>query len=262
MSAANSDKQGTFTQTSAKNELPKWLINLRHDIAHGHQIPSLYNLKMGLDFGFQWLCDKYWEPQSTIIKGRPVDFSIFESLMHNIVDYDTSETPLNQDILYCFDGVVDIIVALLENQQLESVYMNNLSNLVYDKLEESASEPSALIKLLLKILEERLKEASAPEGCFNKLVSNQALLKPEFLELIEDEDTTPRFRIQTNFKGAWTDLLNILHQCGLLFSLIEKLVDVLVDISIGKESQKMAALWTQELFWALLHLKGNVCVFF
>lgn len=156
-------------------------------------------------------------------------------------------------------------MALLENQQLESVYMDNLSNLVYDKLEESTSEPSTLLTFLLKILEERLKEDSIPEDCFHKLVSDQGLLKLEFLEMVEDvedEDTTQKFRIQTDFKGAWIDLLNVLHKCGLLFSLIERLADVLMDISISKENQKMAALWIQELFCALLLLNKNVCIFF
>lgn len=59
--AASNDKQGTFYKTAEKNEIPSWLITLRHDIAHDPIIPSTSFLMKALHQCLEWVKKKYWD---------------------------------------------------------------------------------------------------------------------------------------------------------------------------------------------------------
>lgn len=57
-----------------QNELPNWLVSIRHDIAHSHKVPSLSMLEMSLKFCLEWLKEKYWGVQGD----NMVDFVVEE----------------------------------------------------------------------------------------------------------------------------------------------------------------------------------------
>ncbi|XP_066260050.1 uncharacterized protein [Euwallacea similis] len=233
LSAANSEKQGSFAKTSAKNELPKWLINLRHDVAHGHQIPCLFNLKMGLDFGFNWLREKYWEPQSKIIK----DFHIRCSSQ-------------DQQFVNAFNAFVDVTMSLFENCHLDDSYLNQINMLIRSRVGKTTSHLNIMSNVLFQIIDQMLRDfPKLDESCWSKLLSNEAMLKPHFdVTLIENES----IKLDATFRDIWKNLLNVLHNCGLLFVLVEKLFDVTGDISRKKSDKKMAALWINEILLALI----------
>lgn len=66
--AANNKKQGTFYETARKNNLPDWLINIRHDLAHDQKVPSKFMLQYCLNYCLDWLKREYWDVQYSIIK--------------------------------------------------------------------------------------------------------------------------------------------------------------------------------------------------
>ncbi|KAG8297677.1 Ribosomal biogenesis protein las1l [Homalodisca vitripennis] len=50
-----------------ENRIPDWLINLRHEAAHGNSVPALYLLRQASDVILQWLQDNYWEVEAGIM---------------------------------------------------------------------------------------------------------------------------------------------------------------------------------------------------
>lgn len=66
--AANNRKQGTFYETARRNNLPSWLINIRHDFAHDQKVPSKFMLQYCLNYCLEWLKKEYWDVQYGIIR--------------------------------------------------------------------------------------------------------------------------------------------------------------------------------------------------
>lgn len=66
--AANNKKQGTFYETARRNNLPDWLINIRHDLAHDQKVPSKFMLEYCLNFCLDWLKKEYWDAQYGITR--------------------------------------------------------------------------------------------------------------------------------------------------------------------------------------------------
>lgn len=64
--AANNKRQGTFYETARKHNLPDWLIDIRHDLAHHQKIPSKFILTFSLDYCLAWLKKEYWEVQDKL----------------------------------------------------------------------------------------------------------------------------------------------------------------------------------------------------
>ncbi|CAG9770284.1 unnamed protein product [Ceutorhynchus assimilis] len=234
LSAANSEKQGSFTKTSAKNELPKWLINLRHDIAHGHQIPSLNNLKIALDYGLEWLKRRYWEPQSKII-----------------TDYYIDEDSTNH-LSSCLKAYIEMNVALYEQQELKNDFIENIKSTINKKLNRSLIDPCAVLDILLEIIAQSLEKDRQIN--LDILISTDGLLRTYF-EKNEDGKET----LNIGFRNIWQSLLNTFMQHGLALVIIERLFNVISDISYAENCKKMAAVWINELLISLNRLKepGN-----
>ncbi|XP_060532961.1 uncharacterized protein LOC132705978 [Cylas formicarius] len=229
LSAANSEKQGDFARTSMKNELPKWLIILRHDIAHGHQIPSLSSLRMGLEYGLQWLKEKYWEPQCNILR-----------------DYVAIEECATEDLAVFLSVYVQVKMESFKNKGISEKAVQNI-------ILRSIIQMSDYGPVGVEILEEMIKQ-SLPLGqnksgigdCLkNVLVTDNALLfgKPESA------------KIDVEFKKLWSELLNILQEKKLLFVLIGKLYDITIDIEVSHTLKSVAALWIYEILLSLFALK-------
>lgn len=113
--ATNNDRQGTFQRTAHKNALPKWLIDIRHDIAHGHKLPSKCILELTLQQSLQWLMEKYWEAQDKIL------------------DYIVSETSQNGELYHLLTMYIYFNVSsFYENnsEELNNNYFEYVNDLI------------------------------------------------------------------------------------------------------------------------------------
>lgn len=48
-------KQTSLFQIAKQLQIPEWVVNLRHDAAHGHELPSIEVLRMAINVLLQWL---------------------------------------------------------------------------------------------------------------------------------------------------------------------------------------------------------------
>ncbi|XP_030747582.1 uncharacterized protein LOC115876048 [Sitophilus oryzae] len=234
LSAANSDKQGTFSRTSSKNELPKWLVNLRHDIAHGHQIPSKFNLQTGLNFGFKWLKEKYWRSQ----ENKLIDFygETNEGLVTNVKAY------------------VNLNMLLFKSSELDESYVDQIKQKFYKKYKKKINYPSEILEILEETIRQSLDADQSEKNVnelLNVLVSIEGLLKTN----LDSHTEQGEIKIIKDFRNIWKNIISLLHHFNLLFSLISKLFHEMSDVSNFDNTKKMASIWIRELLISLMYLK-------
>ncbi|XP_044270409.1 uncharacterized protein LOC123015043 [Tribolium madens] len=230
--AANSDKQGTFYKTARKNDLPKWLISLRHDVAHSHKVPPLSMLELGLKFCLDWLKDKYWDVQCE----NMTDF-IVEKAISTVIE----------------DGVY-----ILENLSENEVVQNNfeLMKKIIDFLGEAPRQTSykKVLECVLNRLREEIrnnKEASSDVIC-KSLVDNLTILSIE----LEVDETGVR-KIPSDSLNKWNNLLNIMHEIQIMPNFIYKLFNFVCNDKNDFLHREVASLWIKEIFLAVLSNCNN-----
>ncbi|XP_015590194.1 uncharacterized protein LOC107265336 [Cephus cinctus] len=57
-------KQISLFQIARQLKIPEWIVNLRHDTAHGHDLPSLSSLRLAANMLLTWLHDEYWASEA------------------------------------------------------------------------------------------------------------------------------------------------------------------------------------------------------
>lgn len=238
--AANSDRQGTFQRTAQKNALPRWLIDIRHDIAHGHKLPSKCVLEVALKQSLQWLKEKYWDVQDKIWDYIITD----ESQNNDIADLLTIYIYFNISSYYKDDTEkcnhvhlekVNEIIA--KNYRIRNIYNNGGMFLAVEELvrESFAKSRSKYFSNVTEII-----------------ISQNSLLK--FIPIYSIQDNT--YKIPKSFKNIWTKLLNITDNNRLLYELLSKLFEVTYNDLFSDSIRVKASLWIHEIFQGLNKTKA------
>ncbi|RZB40956.1 uncharacterized protein BDFB_006249, partial [Asbolus verrucosus] len=249
--AANSDKQGTFYKTALKNGLPKWLISIRHDIAHSHNVPSRSMLELSLKFCLDWLKEKYWEMQDECMSDLivdQVDDTSLEDAVHIYIHLSQSE------------GVLE------DNRELMERINKFISSQGRSQL--SAKKILEQVTIALKdIIKSNTQEAA--DKIFTLLVDNYFILLTDFevdmfgdflinVSFVTLLNISGKKKIPRSFISKWNNLLNILHETEIMPYFTYKLFDFVCDIRHDLLHQEVASLWIQEIFRGLINQKNNI----
>ncbi|CAH0546838.1 unnamed protein product [Brassicogethes aeneus] len=232
--ATNNDKQGKFTKTMADSDLPKWLINIRHDVAHNHKLPDLNILDLALTICFNWVKYNYWESQ----KDKIVDYIVTN------VDYPSS-------IVNVFTVYVDLILKVYHNQEPETYsqeFLDKVNLCIPKRVNSITYNPVGVVCYLEKLLQDKVTvdNAKSIRKVFAQyLVSENTLLS----KIYENNDEGKRFRYM------WKNLLNILHEKDMLFDVINQLFEETHNALLCNARRRTASLWINELFKALVKSK-------
>ncbi|XP_056637911.1 uncharacterized protein LOC130445987 [Diorhabda sublineata] len=235
--AANNDKQGTFNKTVLRNDLPKWLIDIRHDIAHSNKLPSKTMLELALNYSFEWLIEKYWKIQNDTISDY---FVSSETKSAKVVD-----------TLNTYIGLSLNIHMNADMKEYEEALMKKVNYLVSKRYHKPKTDKQSLLVILEEILKQSLADShnsTVPNKVAEILTDVKGLLGTN---LEEDSEGNPI--ISENFKLVWTRLLNILYENECLTALLEKLFSVAVD-PINQSTKKVAFTWLHNILDGLLKI--------
>nr|CAI5830832.1 unnamed protein product [Callosobruchus analis] len=232
--AANTDRQGTFTRSVEEHDLPKWLADIRHDVAHAHKLPSKDILKVGLETALQWLLERYWEQQFALIQ-----------------DYEVCEEHLGLEVI----EVVTLYTRLILNVHNKSenaitgVYMNKLNNLIKRKYN---MRPDQLDTGTIKsVLEETIRQLLSEPGNLTAMTKSiEVLVSNEYMLGVTPEIKSDQ--IPSSFRDIWIDLLDILNDNNLLLPLLDKLYQFTGNVLMSSILKQVASLWIDEIFKGLL----------
>ncbi|CAH1108411.1 unnamed protein product [Psylliodes chrysocephalus] len=237
ISAANSNRQGNFNRTVSKNDLPKWLIDIRHDIAHDHILPSKSMLELALTNSLQWLIEKYWKIQN-----------------HSISDYVVNTDYSNAKIFDCLNAYVRLNLNMYRGFDLneyDEALMEKVNYLVSKRYNKLKTDTQGLIIILEEILKQALSDPDnrkIANKVAKKLVDEKALLGANLETTKEGNEV-----ISKTFKKLWKNLLNILYENeGFLAALFDQLWLFIICNSKIEIDKKIACLWICDLLNGLL----------
>ncbi|CAH2014404.1 unnamed protein product [Acanthoscelides obtectus] len=235
--AANTDRQGAFTRSVEKHDIPKWLIDIRHDVAHAHKLPSKDILKVGLQTALRWLKERYWEQQFELVQ-----------------DYEVYEEHFGLEIIEVIKLYARLILNIhnQNDEVLSGAYMNKLSNLVKRKYKVRPDQLDA--NTIKSVLEETIRQLLSDPNNQTAMEKNvEVLVSNDFmLGVMPELDST---RIPSSFRDIWIDLLDILNDYNLLIPLLGKLYQFTGDSLMSSPLRNVASLWIDEIFKGLISKK-------
>lgn len=239
LTAGNNEKQGTFYQTVKRNDLPKWLIDIRHDIAHNNKLPSKSILEISLKQCLNWIVKKYWMVQNEII-------------CDNIV----TQSPDDVNVTELLGNYCELNISLYYKTDV-SAHNEALFKKINYFVTKRHNKESTDLYGMLNILEEMLKQSMESVKCKNFAEDIANILASEnALFVIADKDDFQDLEIiPQSFKQIWTNILNILIENGLLFSLVEKFHKITNALLINNNIKKLSSIWLREIFQGLLKYK-------
>lgn len=179
--AANNRKQGTFYETARRNNLPDWLINIRHDLAHDQKVPSKFMLEYCLNYCLDWLKKEYWDAQYGIIR----DFVALNKIQkkQHVEQYIT----LYEDIVMQVTkgGNIDKLEQLSSDSTEKLYSWFKSSNL------NGNSKVSYVLLVLSKALIPSLADSAGQER-FAEYLSNEIIKRGSIFEVPEEDDGSER----------------------------------------------------------------------
>ncbi|XP_018577292.1 uncharacterized protein LOC108915678 [Anoplophora glabripennis] len=232
--ATSNEKQGTFYKTALRNELPKWLINIRHDIAHDHKLPSVSILELGLNQCLEWIKIKYWQVQNKIIR-----------------DYTVTESLWNSKVVEILDIYVELNLKLFSKNTDISEYDEDIIERIDSIIFKEVPQPTTDISDIIGALEEYLNVSfTKPISDGDKEQVSKILING--LLSIETETSPKGTRvIPKDFRNIWSNLLNMLNDNNFISLIINKLIDVTNTVELENAIRETAALWISELLLGL-----------
>ncbi|XP_045462879.1 protein LAS1 [Harmonia axyridis] len=230
--AASNDKQGTFYKTAEKNDLPSWLITLRHEIAHGNMIPSKKFLRMSLNHCLQWVKEKYWN-------------------VTQMEDYVVSEETNFKDLVHHYAKLKLLNYFKESTDSLIEEIKKKIGSSLSDGFNHGLTASDFLIlledHLIQSVTQDKIKDSSI--YIVSTLVEKEVILTINYCSVNGVK------KIPSNFLQIWQKLLNLLYQNSTLFLLINKLVDVTESNAFEYSAKEIASLWIAELYQGLLKTK-------
>lgn len=235
--AANSKKQGTFYETAKRNNIPDWMIDLRHNCSHGHTLPNKSMLKLSLEFALNWLEKEYWSVQNDKLSDLIVENKIVEETGR---------------INALFSAFCEVSKKMHKKQKVD---LNNHFN---DMLWPGFSEVSTKLKakqILPKILQSIKENYNQIDKMVfvNVFINKGDVLNLEILQDNSEEKRLPKDLIQT-----WEGVLDFFAEMNILIPLLKSLYNILNDLNENDSKKTLAVLWIVEILNSLLNNKNNI----
>ncbi|KAF2881832.1 hypothetical protein ILUMI_24333 [Ignelater luminosus] len=232
------DKQGTFYRTAKQNNLPDWLIDLRHDIAHDQIVPSRGMLEIGLEVCLDWLKREYWEKQEAGMTDYVISFNPDRKI----------EVAMK---LYCQINLIQYLDKSKSLIELDDQTLMEKFEIIKDiVLIDSSMHIKDAAALLLKALNSYITSANTNGELISEAVLESGSLFS--MEIFKDFSET----IPNDFVNIWEPLLNLLYGKNMLIQLIKKLIDIIGSDTLEKPKKRVASLWLTEILGGLVLTKN------
>ncbi|XP_030020143.2 uncharacterized protein LOC115440114 [Manduca sexta] len=238
--------------------IPDWIVDLRHDTAHGNNLPTLELFREATLFGFDWLRNNYWDKQKTQIQDFvtgvkvisvgvqeriEVLMNIFSTLsicahskcrIKNLAEIPnpTMRQSIVDDLQYVFRGNINL-------SKLKTVTIANIvKNL--DDLAKELFHSKDMINHMNKLL----------------LGSNSLFLSKELITFMGPVNLIRKKDFNDNYVQCFELLLTFLHTNNLLIDFILELIKITRSQDENSNHKALiAALWLKNILAALQRCK-------
>ncbi|KAJ4443672.1 hypothetical protein ANN_05347 [Periplaneta americana] len=216
-------KNESLYQMAAKMHIPDWVVNIRHDTSHDHNLPSISLLREATHFCLQWIHENYWKNEAEmtsdwVVSSESTDYAHMTRRLKHIVEMWQAVMLYSSMGFETYSEIPDSELRIAGNETADFLAKKG-SNLIQNT---TTSLPFTSIKRLIKNK--------------YKIKQNQALYLQKFPQ---------------DFLNMWQVMLNCFQQGKILPQLIKKLIQVTSSENESCHRRKVAALWVKELTQSL-----------
>ncbi|XP_024870779.1 ribosomal biogenesis protein LAS1L [Temnothorax curvispinosus] len=277
-------KQTSMFKIASQLKIPEWIVKLRHETAHGYELPSIGVLRIAINILLHWLHDEYWAPEARTmekcyVKKTDASEEEEESEAQDFTDVIELWTAVGLYVNAGYNVVSDLPeIQLREILQDLRTYMltqyrnktsNNDENEYISvhkrtiKIDKEYNLQTAQALLLSKISVD-LNESSGTmqeksDAICNALCKNEAFLPNldimRIFQRKEKKNTNLKRRIlPPAILLFWKDIIFLLHEKEMLETLLFKLLNIVDQERETKERRTLAALWISSTFYSFVQL--------
>lgn len=246
--------KGSSLYKAAQNlGVPDWVIDLRHDTAHGNTLPSLELLREATSIGFEWLKVNYWDKHRKIVK----DYVCGQKELEN-----DEESKVRVLMNFCFSLSICAHSKLkikrladIPDKSIRESMINNIKEIFGDLVDLTNLKKVTIVSLinLINIYSKRLlKNPDAPLYATEALLGNDALfLSLDLFNFLNEPGSMKESSLNKHYVHCFETLLTYLHTNDLLQEFVMELIAITQSCELSNEKRWLAALWTSEILKAL-----------
>ncbi|XP_046736249.1 protein LAS1 [Diprion similis] len=278
-------KQSSLFQIAKQLNIPRWIVNIRHDAAHGHELPSIDVLRIATNMLLDWLHEEYWAAELKAMKDditKQVEEENEPDEAQTLTDLIELWIAIGLYIHAGYASIKDIPDAQLretlsdlraytlnvpnnENTEYTDIDVNtetrNDTDPRYDEKHELIAEQSNLLCQISRYLGKNKFLPNKDEIILNVLLGGEAFLpSEEFLEIFErrkrsSSDTENCNCLPSRFINFWLEFIKLLHEKEILQKLILRLLELLNDEKENEQKHLIASLWMKYIASSLCKIK-------
>ncbi|XP_046608074.1 ribosomal biogenesis protein LAS1L isoform X2 [Neodiprion virginianus] len=278
-------KQSSLFQIAKQLNIPRWIVNIRHDAAHGHELPSLDVLRIATNILLEWLHEEYWATELKAMEDNITKQAEEENEpeeAQTLTDLIELWIAVGLYIHAGYTSIKDIPDAqlreTLSNLRAYALNLPNNENTEYtdidvntetrndtdpcdDEKHELVAEQSNLLCQISKYLSKNKFPPDKDEIILNVLLGGEAFLpSEEFLEIFgrrkkSSPDTENCNCLPSRFINFWQEFITMLHEKEILQKLILRLLELINDETENEQKHLIASLWMKYIASSLCKIK-------
>lgn len=251
------DLRGSMYSKAENLGIPEWIVNLRHDAAHGVSLPDLSLLRAASVFISKWLHEYYWEQESQIVS----DWHVTPAVVYTL---SADEREL-RSIIESWEALSLYDLAGFENMsQIPDNDLKSSVKSIHEMLKQGnkqevevtvrRSKVSTALSLVLRKLVRFFKSRS---GTMDKaslladiVVGGDFLLPSESLMQILKPSGSEQgilLELPPELSKCCSDFMNTLWTLGAIPALVLKLISFSMSPTQTDIRRSVAALWVQKV---------------
>ncbi|KAG5305725.1 LAS1L protein, partial [Acromyrmex insinuator] len=274
-------KQTSMFKIASQLKIPEWIVELRHETAHGYELPSIGVLRIAINILLHWLHDEYWAPEAHAMEkcylkeGKQVLEEEEESEVENFTNMIEIWTAVSLYVNADYKLVSD-----LPETQLRYIFITNRMNYRSKTSDNDENEYISVYKrtvkidkkyylqtaktLLLAKISVDLNESSSTmyeksNTICNALCKNKVFLPNlDIMRIFRQKEkkniNLKRRILPFKMLRFWKDVIFLLHEKEILETLLFKLFNIVNQEREDKERRNLAALWISSIFYSFIQL--------
>ncbi|XP_046814658.1 uncharacterized protein LOC124422355 isoform X1 [Vespa crabro] len=274
-------KQTSLFHIAKQLNIPEWIVNLRHDAAHGHELPSIDVLRIAVNLLLTWLHEEYWIAEAKALEkyyakkaeiieiNESEDTEGFTDLIELWVaiglyiraGYDLVDSIPDvqlQETLYDLRMYAVKLTQQTEGSEEESEHIVELKNVKIKKKYSLSAARAILLAEISRYLGKNNQIVNKENIVLNALLENEAfLLTADIFTIFSENDdieTNQEEQLPISIIQFWQDVIILLQDVNMLEALILKLLTLVKNEQEPEYKRHMAALWINTIAYGFVKL--------
>ncbi|XP_013169829.1 PREDICTED: uncharacterized protein LOC106119417 [Papilio xuthus] len=246
--------KGSSLYKAAQNlGVPDWMIDLRHDTAHGNVLPSIELLREATTIGFEWLKVNYWDKHKEIVKDYICGYN-----------YLKNDEQKRVCILMNFCFTLSICahtklkikkLADIPDKSIRKSMIKDIQELFGDSVNLSNLKKVTILSLinLINTHSKRLLKSENTDTLVNEalLGKDSLFLSMDLFNFLNEHGSRKEYSLSKHYVHCFEILLTYLHTNDLLDNFVIELMTITQNCEFSSQKRRLAALWTSEILKAL-----------